>query len=598
MIKIIYKNLINYKRFYNLLVEYLKSNLRLIFIYFFLLIVDSFVKIFAIIAIIPLVDFLSGGISFEGQEVTLYFKEMLLYFNLEYGLWTSIVLFIFATLISSITEIFFYVISRKNLYKINYFFVSEGIKRFFQKGLKFINSQSFGVIQNTFQREIQLITDGVGGMLLMISSIIQMLFLIFLSFSLSPTMTLITVLTMFFVLFTISGLNIFLSKLSNKTMLSGNEVSHALFEPILNFKQVLSFGRSKYVFQKHALIYDRHVDDALISQTLAYSIPVVFKTFSIAAILIALYFAISLGENTTLLVAALMALIRITPIAAQVSSSFASISSAIPSLNQFEELFGFIRVRNKKLPLQKFKGFNQSIELKNIFYSHNSEKSFIKDISINIPKNSYNAFIGASGSGKTTCIDIMIGLLKPTDGKVFIDGAPINSYDLDSLLNHVGYVQQTPFLFNGTVRDNLLWSNPEATEVQMWDALHLANIKDFICSSEDKLDTKVGDRGASLSGGQKQRIALAKALVRKPDILILDEATNSLDSESEALIMDSIEKISHDITIIVITHKPSTASKADCIFIFDEGRIIESGTYNDLVMSLESKLINTSGKVT
>ena len=207
-----------------------------------------------------------------------------------------------------------------------------------------------------------------------------------------------------------------------------------------------------------------------------------------------------------------------------------------------------------------------------------------------IKKNSYVSFIGPSGSGKTTSVDILIGLLKPSSGNVSIDQDLLEEVELDSFLAHVGYVQQTPFLFNGSIKDNLLWSNPSATEKEMWDALHIANIDSFVSSTERQLDTSVGDRGVSMSGGQKQRIALALALVRNPSILVLDEATNSLDYESERSIIKALDNISHKVTIISISHQPSMAKNSDNVFVFNEGEIVESGTYDILIDSKNSFL--------
>jgi ATP-binding cassette subfamily B protein len=253
-------------------------------------------------------------------------------------------------------------------------------------------------------------------------------------------------------------------------------------------------------------------------------------------------------------------------------------------------LFGYVNKRLKHSKLVKFDGFSDAIQLVDISYSHSSTRESITDINLNIPKNSYIAFVGPSGSGKTTCVDVILGLLKPFSGNVMVDNQPLNKIDLNSFLDRVGYVQQTPFLFNGTIRDNLLWSFPSATESEMWDALHLANIDSFIRSTKQQLDTQVGDRGVSLSGGQKQRIVLAQALIRKPDILVLDEATNSLDRESETSIIKTLQKISHNITIISITHHPFMTVNADQIFVFDGGRIIESGTYDEL-MSIRNSFL-------
>ena len=583
MKKLEYKISVSFKRFLGLLVEYIKSSKRLVFIYLTVLLLDSFTKMFSVVAIIPLIDFLSDGNAADFQKVTLVFIDVLSTLSMEYTLTTSVLLFILAILLALLAEIFFYFTGRKNSYNISYYLTSKGMRSFFNRGLKFINSQTFGVIQNTFQREVEQISGGVDGILLMISSLIQILFMLFLAFSLSVTMTTVTLIIMFVAIIMMSSLNFLISRLSAITTLSGNELSQALFEPLMNAKQILSYGRSEYAFNNHTQMFKKHTSDALLSQTLTFSVPQIFRMLGIVAALVALYFSISNGEKTVTLVAALIALIRITPIAAQITSSFAAISSAVPSLNQFEKLFGYVHKQQDHSKLSTFNGFSDAIQLVDISYSHSPTRESISNINLNIPKNSYIAFVGPSGSGKTTCVDVIMGLFKPSSGNVTVDNQPLNEIDLSSFLSRVGYVQQTPFLFNGTIRDNLLWSSPSATESEMWDALHLANIDNFIRSTNQQLDTQVGDRGVALSGGQKQRIVLAQALIRKPDILVLDEATNSLDRESETSIIKTLQKISHNITIISITHNPFMTVNADQIFVFDKGRIIESGTYDELM---------------
>jgi ATP-binding cassette subfamily C protein len=539
---------------------------------------------------IPLIDFLASNDHINLQKITLLFIDILSSFDLEYTLGTSIMVFVLGTLLGMLTEVIFYSVSRRNSYKINYYFISKGMLSFFSRGLKFINSQSFGVMQNTFQREITQISNGVDSIFLAISSIVQILFMLVLSFSLSAYMTTITLIFMLLIFIFLSVFNTTIAKLSSKTTLSGNETSHALFEPILNAKQVLSFGRSQYIVNEYSKIYKRHSEDAVLSQTATYSMPLIFRTFGIIVTLISLYLAISSGEDPTALVAALVALIRITPIASQVAVSLSTISEAIPSLKQFYELFGDISLKTDIKPLEKFKGFSKDIKLDNVSYFHTSDKKSLVDVNLTIKKNSYISFVGTSGSGKTTCSDILLGLLKPSSGSVLIDGKSLNKMDLNSFLETVGYVQQEPFLFNGTIKNNLLWSNPNATESEMWRVLSIANIDSFIRSSKQQLDTPVGDRGIALSGGQRQRIVLAQALIRHPKILVLDEATSSLDYESERLIMNALNKIAHSITIISITHKLSSVKDSDKIFVFDSGSIVESGSYKDLVGNADSFL--------
>jgi len=192
------------------------------------------------------------------------------------------------------------------------------------------------------------------------------------------------------------------------------------------------------------------------------------------------------------------------------------------------------------------------------------------------------AVVGESGAGKSTLIDIIIGFNDPDSGTITLDGKPLGEYEINSYRNRIGYVPQEGILFNMSIAENIRWANEEATLEDIKFACKSANADSFIESFPNQYDTIVGDRGVRLSGGQLQRVALARAIVRKPEILILDEATSSLDTKSERLIQEALEKISKETTIIVIAHRLSTILKADNIYVLEKGEIIEHGNYQKL----------------
>ena len=239
---------------------------------------------------------------------------------------------------------------------------------------------------------------------------------------------------------------------------------------------------------------------------------------------------------------------------------------------------------------KKINGLYTSIVLENISFSYADREDVLSNVNLKINKNSFVSFVGHSGSGKTTCADIILGLYSPISGSVLVDGCSLDEIDLNSYLDLVGYVQQDTVLLDGSVRDNLIWANPEANVDDMWESLRLVSIDSFIKSLPSGLDTLVGDRGVALSGGQKQRIALALALVRKPEILILDEVTSALDHESETVIRQSLKSLAHKLTIISVTHRPSMAEHSDMIYVFDKGLIVESGTYKELTKNKKTLL--------
>ena len=200
-----------------------------------------------------------------------------------------------------------------------------------------------------------------------------------------------------------------------------------------------------------------------------------------------------------------------------------------------------------------------------------------------ILKGKMIAIVGQSGSGKTSIVDLIMGFYEPDAGEITIDDISLKDFNINSYRKKIGYVPQDSVLFNTTIRDNLLWANDYATEEEIEYACRQANAYEFIEELPLKYDTVVGDRGVRLSGGQLQRIALARAIIRKPALLIMDEATSSLDTNSERLIQEAIEGIAKNTTVIVIAHRLSTIINSDYIYLFKNGNIIEEGTYQALL---------------
>jgi ATP-binding cassette subfamily C protein len=216
-------------------------------------------------------------------------------------------------------------------------------------------------------------------------------------------------------------------------------------------------------------------------------------------------------------------------------------------------------------------------------YRAGSASPTIEDLSLDIPARRTTAIVGPSGAGKSTVADLIMGLITPEAGTIAVDGVPLAPDRIRGWRAGIGYVPQDTFLLHDTVRANLLWARPEASEAELVEALRQAAADSFVERLPSGLDTVIGDRGVLLSGGERQRLALARALLRRPQLLILDEATSALDSENERRILRAIEELHGQMTILVITHRLSTVRGADVIHVLEEGRLVESGAWDALL---------------
>jgi ABC-type multidrug transport system fused ATPase/permease subunit len=207
----------------------------------------------------------------------------------------------------------------------------------------------------------------------------------------------------------------------------------------------------------------------------------------------------------------------------------------------------------------------------------------LRDVSFSIDPGQQIALVGPSGAGKSTIASLLLKFYEPVDGRILFDGRDSLRFPVTALRAQMAVVMQDVFLFGGTIRENISYGRPGATEEEIIDAAVQANAWDFVRTFPEKLDTVVGERGVQLSGGQRQRIAIARAVLKNPKILILDEATSSLDSESERLVQEALEKLMEGRTSLVIAHRLSTVRKADRIIVISDGRIVEQGTHAELI---------------
>jgi subfamily B ATP-binding cassette protein MsbA len=267
----------------------------------------------------------------------------------------------------------------------------------------------------------------------------------------------------------------------------------------------------------------------------------------------------------------------------QIVSIGTQLSEAFAGLERMREVFGETREDEEDAAKRPMAEIDGSVEFRDVSFEYTPNVPVLKNINLLAPAGKSIALVGPSGSGKSTMISLIAAFHRPTSGEIIVDGHPLADLRLNDYRSHLGIVPQDSFLFAESIYDNIALGNPDASREEVLRAAHIAHVDEFTEAFADQYDTIVGERGVRLSGGQKQRVAIARAIVANPRILILDEATSSLDSESEALIQDGLNALMKGRTTFVIAHRLSTIRNADQILVLEGGQITERGTHPELM---------------
>lgn len=267
----------------------------------------------------------------------------------------------------------------------------------------------------------------------------------------------------------------------------------------------------------------------------------------------------------------------------QMSNIGSQMTESLAGLDRTEELMNMKEEEDPSQRTEIITDIKGDMKFDQVKFGYQEEKHVLHGISFDAPAGSVTALVGSSGSGKSTIAGLVATFLNPDEGLITLDGKDLTKIQLKSYRKHLGVVLQDDFLFEGTIRDNILFPRPHASEAELIDAVKAANVNEFTDRFEDGLDTLIGERGVKLSGGQRQRIAIARAILADPKILILDEATSNLDTESESYIQESLERLMAGRTTFVIAHRLSTIRKANQILVIEKGLIHERGTHDELI---------------
>lgn len=359
-------------------------------------------------------------------------------------------------------------------------------------------------------------------------------------------------------------------------------------ETLQSFHTVKSFTNESFESKRYA----KSIDELVKISMKSARIRGIFFTFIITILFGGIFFILWRGailvESGDMQVGDLFSFIIYTGLIggaiASIGSLYTSIASAIGATERILEILDTpseISLSDSNIDYQRFEG-NIAFDHISFSYPSRPDVKVLNDISLEIGKGKSIALVGASGVGKSTIIQLLLQYYKPNSGAIYVDGKDITTYNLTGYRKNIALVPQEVLLFGGTIRENLLYGKPNATDEELKEAAIKANAWEFIASFPDQLNTLVGERGVKLSGGQRQRIAIARAILRDPTILLLDEATSSLDAESEKLVQEALQKLMKGRTSIIIAHRLSTIRDVDCIYVLEKGKIVEQGTHSEL----------------
>ena len=464
-----------------------------------------------------------------------------------------------------------------------------GLRLLLEVDLDFYSKTKVGDLINRLGGEVGRTASAVGTAIGMFTASITVLVFVGLLLSISWKLTV----TSTVLLALVSWTNQYIINRSKHfgQMLSemSKDYSVRVLETMTGIRLVKSTGNEEKEYQRIRQLIQRREKADFYAQVNYAAIAPINEVVNLIVILLIVFigrtiFANEIESISTVLLTYLLVLFRLIPLISQLNSGrsqFANTSASVDVVNDFLRCDDKPFMLNGTVP---YTHLRSGIHFNNVSFSYPNHKTLVlKGIDLFLPQGTTLALVGSSGSGKSTLADLLPRFYDPTEGYISIDGTDLREYEVKSLRKAMGIVSQDTFLFNASVRDNIAYARQEATDEEIMEAAKGANAYEFIEHLPDGLDTQIGDRGVILSGGQRQRISIARALLQNPEILILDEATSSLDTVSERYVQEAIEKLSCDRTTLIIAHRLSTVQKADKIAVIDRGQVVEIGCHEELL---------------
>ena len=454
--------------------------------------------------------------------------------------------------------------------------------------ISFFDNTKSGALVSRIMSDVEGIRNLIGtGLVQLVGGMITAVISLVLLIRISPSMTLFVLLPVS--VFGFVALKAFkhIRPIFRKGGVINAEVKGRLTETLAGVRVIKGFNaeaQENKIFEEGAARLFKNTKKSLTATALITS----FSTFLLGIASVGIMgiggYKIMMDELTVgdFLAFTLLLGFMIAPIL-QISNIGSQLTEALAGLDRTEELMNLTPEEEQRQRRIQLDQINGTIKFDQVHFSYEKDKEVLHDISFEAPAGSITALVGSSGSGKSTIAGLAASFLIAQKGDITIDGQLLDNVQLSSFRKHLGVVLQDEFLFEGSIRENIKFPKPKATEEELLQAVESAYVHEFTDRFDDGLDTLIGERGVKLSGGQRQRIAIARAILANPKIIILDEATSNLDTESEAFIQKSLATLMKGRTTFVIAHRLSTIQKADQILVIESGKIVERGTHEELI---------------
>ncbi len=465
---------------------------------------------------------------------------------------------------------------------------SQLVSKLFQQILRvsysFLDSKQSGKLLNTLHTESWRTCDAISTIINLIINLSTILVFVVLLMLTSWQLTFLVAVALLGISLTIQQVTRQTKKLGRQAVEANDRLGNRMLEGFYGMRVIRAFGQEAYEYKRFEQLTNQASIAAFkLAKLYTISGPL-SEVLSVALLVCIMIIALQNKANLPTLLTFIFMLYRLQPSVRKLDSDRVTLMGLLASVEDVVSLL--------EIPEQHFirsgniysHGLKRSLTFKSVGFHYNAtDKAALKEVSFSIPQGKTTAIVGPSGAGKSTLIGLICRFYDVTQGEIYIDEHPLRELDLVSWRNHIAIVSQDVYVFNTTVRENIAYGRLDATEAEIINAAKQANAHEFITKFPEGYDTILGDRGVRLSGGQRQRIALARAIVRDPQIFILDEATNALDSVSESLIQEAINTFGQNRTVIIIAHRLSTIEQADKILVLQEGQVVEQGNFQQLL---------------